>query len=45
MKLFKNLLNDLDNEGKMILNTIVEALTMVGFFIVSFLLIAYFIIL
>jgi len=45
MKLFKNLFNDLDNEGKMMLNTIIEALMLVGLFTVSLLLIAYFIIL
>ncbi len=45
MKLFKNLFNSLDNEGKMMLNTIIEALTLVGFVFVSLLLIAYFIIL
>ncbi len=45
MKLFKNLFNSLDNEGKMMLNTIIEALTLVGLFTVSLLLIAYFIIL
>lgn len=45
MKLFKKLFNQLDNEGKMMLNTFVEFITLVGLFTVSLLLIAYFIIL
>lgn len=45
MKLFKNLFNSLDNEGKMMLNTFVEFITLIGLFVISLLLIAYFIIL
>ena len=45
MKLFKNLFNDLDNEGKMMLQSLVELLMLTATIGGSLLLIAYFIVL
>jgi hypothetical protein len=45
MKRFKDFYNNLDKEGQTMLNTFVEFITLVGLFVVSFLLITYFIIL